>query len=1059
MEDNEQEALFQQCVQVTTEVFTNAQGCVMFRASIAYLLQHIKSFLNGMQNLKKSGDNKISQRVLGRYCLTMNQVNDLIALTGPKWKEILITKKCSQVMDDIEKIRKLLNEMCGMLEFDTETIIGYNENQNLANKISDLSFYKDQLLDMRSNSLSATNAVDIMQLIEERLYSIRQDLPKKRRHTTVPKDTPSSPIESTSITDKLEEALDQFKDINITPDDMKIETKIGNGGFGTVFLGTRYSTGEYMAVKEIKPDKITTGGLSSLFSEIMVMSKLKHRHVIELTGIYNRRPYQIITRFCPGQSLFDRLHRPQGKPLTTMQKTRLAYQMAKGLEHLHSQGVVHRDLKTLNILLDNHDAAIIADFGLCGVITPKSKELTGSVGTPNYTAPEVLGHKKYNELVDVYSYGVILWEMATNLIPFREKTQAEIIDHVVHRGLRLKIPKNITDGLRRLIVNCWAANPSERPQFKEIVKLFETGMITFNDKEPITNPQMLKAESDEPPLNLKYISSVLHNPSNKNLCSVVDFITKDMSNETRDFLIGEEILDSYDSDSEHPERRLLLASHLLSDDMYDKYVDKAIETIKTLNEEQLCYAIKFILKVPERLLSKFDFFIEESIKSFNSNDQESGFLAIRLLSKFGTETTKKYHTEISEFLNKSSIENIRSQETVNAIVQIVPVILEDLKDSSLFISLLSGIFVIPAEFQTFIVDRVGAEHIQILFRAFLKSPRTHSVIAKILTMMKKSDIDKIVEDQTVFDDLEHLLNMECAQDSALMMFYVLSTSPNVPHMISKHPILNDILQMKGHELQRLMIFSALFQSEEFTKETPLITEGALKLLINALNDLNYANCALRVIGSLSTHKTGNAVISDFGILPIYVQYFLSPNCTDLSLCMTILINMAKFSIKVPQASLIVSCLMQDLVDSMNSKPTVLQTMIAIARSSPEAFQASDLQHNILPFISPKEDPLIVLYVLDLFNAIDLSVVKSFSRILVYCLLDTISQPEMQYPEILAQSITIINTLSSLYDVKDMLKDSSVLEFFKSAGGQMINFSDLHSKIESNVKYLSLYLSS
>ena len=148
------------------------------------------------------------------------------------------------------------------------------------------------------------------------------------------------------------------------------------------------------------------------------MASVQYHYVLELVGAHITQPYRIITRYCPGKSLFDRLHRigPKGVKLTATELTKIAYQVALGMAKLHSMNIVHRDLKTLNILLDEYNDGFVADFGLSGMMK-NNQELVGGVGTPHYTAPEVLMHTRYGPKVDSFSYGVVLWEMLMRKIP------------------------------------------------------------------------------------------------------------------------------------------------------------------------------------------------------------------------------------------------------------------------------------------------------------------------------------------------------------------------------------------------------------------------------------------------------------------------------------------------------------------------------------------------------------------------------------------------------------------------------------------------------------------
>jgi serine/threonine protein kinase len=130
---------------------------------------------------------------------------------------------------------------------------------------------------------------------------------------------------------------------------------------------------------------------------------VRHQFVLELVGAHITEPYRIITRFCQGKSLFDHLHR-SNKAVYSLSPTRLtiiAYEVAVGIEYLPSLGIVHRDLETLNILLDEEDDGCVADFGFSGMMKD-IQELAGGVGTPHYTAPEVLSHTRYVPKVDAF---------------------------------------------------------------------------------------------------------------------------------------------------------------------------------------------------------------------------------------------------------------------------------------------------------------------------------------------------------------------------------------------------------------------------------------------------------------------------------------------------------------------------------------------------------------------------------------------------------------------------------------------------------------------------------
>jgi len=143
---------------------------------------------------------------------------------------------------------------------------------------------------------------------------------------------------------------------------------------------------------------------------------------------------------------------------------RMAIDTAKGMEYLHSLGIIHRDLKTGNLLLSDDDRVKVADFGVSRLVTEKA---TKAVGTPMYMAPEILGGEKYALSSDVYSYAFVLWEMVTREVPYGKLTPWEITKGVCEEGLRPEIPEECP--FQELIAVCWSSDASKRPTFTKII--------------------------------------------------------------------------------------------------------------------------------------------------------------------------------------------------------------------------------------------------------------------------------------------------------------------------------------------------------------------------------------------------------------------------------------------------------------------------------------------------------------------------------------------------------------------------------------------------------------
>lgn len=214
-------------------------------------------------------------------------------------------------------------------------------------------------------------------------------------------------------------------------------------------------------------------------SEVALLLRLKHPNIITFIAACKKPPvFCIITEYLPGGSLRKYLHQqePHSVPLNLVLK--LAVDIARGMQYLHAEGILHRDLKSENLLLDEDMCVKVADFGIsclesqCG--SPK-----GFTGTYRWMAPEMIKEKNHTKKVDVYSFGIVLWELLTALTPFDDMTPEQAAFAVCQKKARPPIPAACPVAVRKLIKRCWANNPHKRPQFEEIVTVLESYSESF----------------------------------------------------------------------------------------------------------------------------------------------------------------------------------------------------------------------------------------------------------------------------------------------------------------------------------------------------------------------------------------------------------------------------------------------------------------------------------------------------------------------------------------------------------------------------------------------------
>uniref|UniRef100_A0A673B911 receptor protein-tyrosine kinase n=1 Tax=Sphaeramia orbicularis TaxID=375764 RepID=A0A673B911_9TELE len=291
------------------------------------------------------------------------------------------------------------------------------------------------------------------------------------------------------------EAVREFaKEIDVST--VKIEEVIGAGEFGEVYKGRLKLPGKreiYVAIKTLKAGYVEKQRRDFL-SEASIMGQFDHPNIIRLEGVVTKsRPVMIVTEFMENGALDSFLRQNDGQ-FTVIQLVGMMRGISAGMKYLSEMNYVHRDLAARNILVNSNLVCKVSDFGLSRYLQDDTSDpsYTSSLGGKipvRWTAPEAIAYRKFTSASDVWSYGIVMWEvMSFGERPYWDMSNQDVIN-AIEQDYRLPPPMDCPSALHQLMLDCWQKDRNVRPRFTDIVSTLD---------KMIRNPTSLKAIANIP---------------------------------------------------------------------------------------------------------------------------------------------------------------------------------------------------------------------------------------------------------------------------------------------------------------------------------------------------------------------------------------------------------------------------------------------------------------------------------------------------------------------------------------------------------------------------------
>uniref|UniRef100_A0A4W6ENN4 receptor protein-tyrosine kinase n=1 Tax=Lates calcarifer TaxID=8187 RepID=A0A4W6ENN4_LATCA len=300
----------------------------------------------------------------------------------------------------------------------------------------------------------------------------------------------------------------------IDASNIRIERVIGAGEFGEVCSGRLRVQGKreiYVAIKSLKAG-YSDKQRRDFLSEASIMGQFDHPNIIRLEGVVTRcKPVMIITEFMENGSLDTFLKKHDGQ-FTVIQLVGMLRGIASGMKYLSDMSYVHRDLAARNILVNSNLVCKVSDFGLSRVLEddPEAAYTTRGGKIPiRWTAPEAIAYRKFTSASDVWSYGIVMWEVISyGERPYWEMSNQDVIK-AIDEGYRLPAPMDCPVVLHQLMLDCWEKGRSDRPKFGQIVTILDKLIRNPASLRELANSSVCREDPSTPEFSVSTVDEWL----------------------------------------------------------------------------------------------------------------------------------------------------------------------------------------------------------------------------------------------------------------------------------------------------------------------------------------------------------------------------------------------------------------------------------------------------------------------------------------------------------------------------------------------------------------------